>query len=74
MDRPGSNRSKIVLIATDGAHAVCSEKVGLADFLKNNPRKNYVVSMSGIYCIIHEEALCGKRLKVQDVMNYVVKH
>ena len=47
-----------------------SKKVKLVGSLKNKLKENYA-SMSAIHCTIHEEALCGKRLKVQDVMNDV---
>ena len=73
MDCPGSDWSKRVSIATDGAHAICSKKVGPAGLLKNKLKENNDIFMSAIHCIMHQEALCGKRLKEQVVMNYVVK-
>ena len=47
--------------------------MGLVGLLKNKYKENYDVLMSAIHCIIHQEPLCGKRLKVQDMINDVAK-
>ena len=72
MDRAGFDWCKLVSIAKDNACAMCSEKVELAGWLKHKLKENYI-SMSAIHCIIHQKALCGKGLKVHNVMNNVVK-
>jgi hypothetical protein len=73
VDRAGLDWSKLVSVATDGAPAMCSEKVGLVGLLKAKLKENHGVNMTSIHCIIHQEALCGKKLKIEDVMNTVVK-
>ena len=64
--------SKLVAVATDGAPAMCSERVGLVGLLKNKVKKlgEYI---SAIHCIIHQEALCGKKIQMKNVMDAVVK-
>ena len=73
IDRAGLDWSKLVSIATDGAPAMVSNNVGLVGLLRKKLDKDFGVSMSAIHCVIHQEALCGKHLKIQDVMNVVVK-
>ena len=63
----------LVLIVADSASVMRSEKMRLSGLLKNKLQENHDFSMSAILYIIHQEALGGKRLKVQDAMNDLVK-
>ena len=71
IERAGLDWSKPVAVATDGAPAMCSERVGLVGLLKNKVKKlgEYI---SAILCIIHQEALCGKKIQMKNVMDVVV--
>jgi len=61
-------------VATDGAPAMCSENVGVVGLLKAKLNSlGTTDTFSAIHCIIHQEALCGKSLKMKDVMDVVVK-
>ena len=72
IERAGLDWSKLVAVATDGAPAMCSERVGLVGLLKDKVKKlgEYI---SAIHCIIHQEALCGKKIQMKNVMDVVVK-
>jgi len=74
IDRSGLPWDKLVSVATDGAPAMCSEKVGVVGLVK---AKRSQLSLSGpftaVHCILHQEALCGKSLQMKDVMSVVVK-
>ena len=72
IERAGLDWSKLVAVATDGAPAMCSERVGLVGLLKNKV-KNLGEYISAIHCIIHQEALCGKKIQMKNVMDVVVK-
>jgi len=66
--------TKLVNLATDGAPAMLSEKVGVVGLVKAKlctlkPQGDF----ASIHCIIHQEALCGKNLKLKGVMEVVVK-
>ncbi|XP_055901518.1 general transcription factor II-I repeat domain-containing protein 2B-like [Biomphalaria glabrata] len=53
---------------------MCSEKVGVVELMV---QKRYQLSLAGpfaaIHCILHQEALCGKSLQTNNVMDVVVK-
>jgi len=74
IDRCGLPWDKLVSVATDGAPAMCSEKAGVIGLMVE---KRNQLSLAGpfavIHCILHQEALCGKSLKMKDVMDVVVK-
>ena len=63
---------KLVSVATDGAPAIRSERVGLVGLLRDK-MQTLGVSIQAIHCIIHQKALCGKRLDMNNVMIIVVK-
>ncbi|XP_067203780.1 general transcription factor II-I repeat domain-containing protein 2B-like [Linepithema humile] len=64
----GINFSKCSAIATDGAKAMIGSKNGFFDQLKQRNLKFPV-----IHCIIHQEALCGKDVKLCTAMQTVTK-
>jgi len=74
IDRSGLPWDKLLSVATDGAPAMCSEKVGVVGLVK---AKRSQLSLSGpftaVHCVLHQEALCGKSLQMKDVMSIVVK-
>ena len=58
---------KCSCIVTDGAKAMTGHNKGLVGLLKKNG-----VDCITLHCIIHQEALCGKMLRMSDVMKTVV--
>ena len=64
IERAGLDWSKLVAVATDGALAMCSERMGLVGLLKDKVKKlgEYI---SAIHCIIHQEALCRKKIQMK---------
>jgi hypothetical protein len=63
---------RLSAVTTDGAPAMCGNKTGLA-----GPVKKHCADLNAqpltYHCIIHQEALCSKTLKMQHVMAVVVK-
>ncbi|XP_075692926.1 general transcription factor II-I repeat domain-containing protein 2-like [Rhinoderma darwinii] len=65
---------KLVSVATDGAPAMCSENVGVVGLLKAKRNQLSLSSpFSAIHCILHQEALCSKSLKMKEVMDFVIR-
>lgn len=63
---------KLSAITTDGAPAMCGEKNGVAGLVKVQCSGSSEQPWS-YHCIIHQEALCSKSLKMHHVMSVVVK-
>ena len=59
---------KCSCIVTDGAKAMVGSKTGLVGLLRANG-----INCITLHCVIHQEALCGKVLKMMNVMQSVVK-
>lgn len=59
---------KCSAIVTDGAPAMAGKKSGLVGLLRENG-----VTCPTIHCIIHQEALCGKSIKQDQVFKLVIK-
>ena len=59
---------KCSCIVTDGAKAMVGSKTGLIGLLRANG-----INCITLHCVIHQEALCGKVLKMMNVMQSVVK-
>lgn len=59
---------KCSAIVTDGAPAMTGNKSGLVGLLRENG-----VTCPTIHCIIHQEALCGKSIKQNEVFKLVIK-
>jgi len=73
LDKLGVDWTKLVSLATDGAPQMVGRRAGVASLLKNkvlsiNPNQQ----ISCIHCIIHQEVLCSKVLKMNHVMDVVV--
>jgi hypothetical protein len=47
---------------------VCGSNTGLVGLLKKNG-----IEVPVLHCIIHQEALCGKFMKFNEIMRHVVK-
>lgn len=65
---------KIVGLATDGAPAMVGVDNGVgkrlfSEILQSNPNASFI----HIHCIIHQEVLCGKALKFDNVLKIVTK-
>jgi hypothetical protein len=58
---------KCSCIATDGAAAMRGTKEGLVGLLRKNK-----VNCCTLHCIIHQEALCGKFVKMTETMTTVI--
>lgn len=65
---PFGGFKKMSLIVTDGAKAMVGKNIGFVGLLRKSN-----VNISAIHCIIHQEALCGKIMKLDRVMNTVFK-
>ncbi|XP_072395239.1 protein FAM200C-like [Diabrotica undecimpunctata] len=59
---------KCSCVCTEGAKAMTGRKTGLAGLLRENG-----VNCVMFRCIIHQEALCGKIIKINDTMKTVVQ-
>lgn len=59
---------KLSAIVTDGAKAMVGSQVGLVGLLRKAG-----ISCPSFHCIIHQEALCGKILEMEDTMKTVMK-
>ncbi|XP_069764237.1 general transcription factor II-I repeat domain-containing protein 2A-like [Narcine bancroftii] len=53
--------------------ATCGQKSGLVGRIREKMRENHAGELTVYHCIIHEEALCGKALKMEHIMNTVTR-
>lgn len=59
---------KLVGLTTDGAPVLCGEKSGLVSRMRVKMQENCTGELTAYHCIIHQETLCGKVLKMEHVM------
>jgi len=71
--RFGLSLSKLSGITTDGAPSVVGRQQGLANLLQLEASKVGNDTVMQFHCIIHQENLCAKSLKMQNVMSVVTK-
>lgn len=64
---------KLVGLTTDGAPAMCGQKSGLVGRMRDKMREKQAGELTVYHCIIHQEALCGKALKMYHIMNTVTQ-
>lgn len=60
-------------LTTDGAPAMVGKHEGLVKLIENEACKVGNTSMLNFHCIIHQENLCAKSLKMDHVMKVVIK-
>lgn len=74
LDRVGVDWSRAVSLATDGAPSMIGKKAGVVKKFRDK-----VQSANGgrhfwtFHCILHQEALCCKSLKMDNVMKVVIQ-
>ncbi|XP_074513327.1 general transcription factor II-I repeat domain-containing protein 2-like [Sebastes fasciatus] len=65
---------KLVGLTTDGAPAMCGQKNGLVGRVREKMREeNGAGELTAYHCIIHQESLCGKALKMEHVMSTITR-
>lgn len=65
--------SKLVSVTTDGAPAMVGVNVGLVTKLKSKVAMFCKdTELKTVHCIIHQESLCAKKLKMEHVMDVVI--
>lgn len=74
LDRAGVDWSRAISLATDGAPSMVGKKTGVATKFQDKVRiANGGQDVYSFHCILHQEALCCKTLKMNHVMSVVVK-
>ena len=71
--RLGLPLSKLSGITTDGAPSMVARQQGLANLLQLEANKVGNDTVMQFHCIIHQENLCAKSVKMQNVMSVVTK-
>ncbi|XP_015743109.2 general transcription factor II-I repeat domain-containing protein 2A-like [Python bivittatus] len=65
---------KLIALTTDGAPSMCGEKSGLVGRMRvKMQEENCTGELTAYHCIIQQEALCGKVLKMDNVMSSVTQ-
>ena len=64
---------KISGITTDGAPAMVGKREGLVKLIEDEALRSGNTILMKYHCIIHQENLCAKSLKIESVMNVVIK-
>ncbi|XP_072394988.1 general transcription factor II-I repeat domain-containing protein 2-like [Diabrotica undecimpunctata] len=66
--------SKLSGVATDGAPSTIGVNSGLVTLLKKHLQEKNINAedLMQFHCIIHQEALCSKKIEFQNVMKVVV--
>jgi hypothetical protein len=66
---------KMVGFVSDGAPAIIGKNNGVAAKLKKNKMKEFegTTCFRSLHCILHQQALCAKNLRMNHVMDTVIK-
>ena len=64
---------KLVRLMTDGAPAMCYQKSGLVGRIWEKMRENHAGKLTVYHCIMHQESLCEKALKMGHVMSTITR-
>ena len=62
---------KLVGLTTDGVPAMCGQKSGLVGRMREKMRDNHAGELTVYHCIVHQESLCAKALKMERVMSTI---
>jgi len=73
IENAGLPVKRFVGITTDGAPSMTGRKKGLVALVKKKLEEEGVEEAIALHCIIHQQALCSKCLKFDNVMSVVVK-
>lgn len=73
IDRAGLPWHALAGITTDGAPSMIGKKNGLVALVQRKMEEQNAEQPVALHCIIHQQALCSKCLKFENVMSVVVK-
>ncbi|KAL3989177.1 hypothetical protein ACER0C_013495 [Sarotherodon galilaeus] len=74
LDRVGVDWSRAVSLATDGAPSMIGKKAGVVKKFRDKVQSaNGGRDFGTFHCILHQEALCCKSLKMDNVMKVVIQ-
>lgn len=74
INKMGLPWEKLVGLTTDGAPAMCGHRNGLVARMHERMREENVTDkLTAYHCIIHQESLCGKALKMEHVMSTITR-
>ncbi|XP_066515342.1 general transcription factor II-I repeat domain-containing protein 2A-like [Hoplias malabaricus] len=73
IENAGLPWKRFVGITTDGAPSMTGRKNGLVALVKKKLEEESVEEAIALHCIIHQQALCSKCLRFDNVMSVVVK-
>ena len=64
---------KLVGLTTESAPAMCGQKSGLVGRIREKMRENHAGELTVYHCIMHQESLCAKALKIEHVMSTTIR-
>lgn len=67
----GLSWEKLVSLTTDGAPAMCGQRSGLVGRVRERMQEHAAGELTVYHCIIHQEALCGKSMRMEHVLSTV---
>ena len=71
---PDVSLNKLCGLTTDGCPSMTGKENGAVALLKKDAEQSFPHrDILNVYCIIHQESLCAKTLKMNYVMNVVIK-
>ncbi|KAK2814429.1 hypothetical protein Q5P01_000472 [Channa striata] len=69
----GTTTGKDIFEEVSKSPAMCGQKTGLVGRMRDKMREKQAGELTVYHCIIHQEALCGKALKMDHIMNTVTQ-